>query len=171
MQKRWAKARPDLIAALAAVVKKVPVKPGSRIWKAALNLVRIDREHAGHFGTVQTAETLVRLLAFASAAHESRGTWFGSRQDFTAELKGWGIDAMAIVNQVAPAEHPKVQTSAKPGKPVKGTCRKCGCTVEKACAGGCGWMGKDETRCTACFAAKAASSRAKRPAGKKKARR
>lgn len=51
-----------------------------------------------------------------------------------------------ILDQVAP-----VQTSAKPGKPMRGTCRKCGCTEDKACASGCGWADATETRCTACF--------------------
>jgi len=39
-----------------------------------------------------------------------------------------------------------------PGKPVKGTCRICGCTDDTPCDGGCSWVdGPKNTLCSACF--------------------
>jgi len=36
--------------------------------------------------------------------------------------------------------------------PIKGTCRVCGCTEERACPGGCAWADATETLCTRCYA-------------------
>lgn len=36
-------------------------------------------------------------------------------------------------------------------KPEPGTCVACGCTDERACAGGCYWMNPDHTVCSACY--------------------
>lgn len=35
-------------------------------------------------------------------------------------------------------------------KPTAGVCRKCGCTEDSACPGGCAWADKTKTLCTAC---------------------
>lgn len=40
----------------------------------------------------------------------------------------------------------------RPYKPKPGTCRKCGCTNERACPGtGCAWANDERTLCTACL--------------------
>jgi len=162
-QKRWKAATPALVEALAAKIKAAPATATGPLGKMLL----VRGGARGKFGTLvppgKTAEDLVRHLAFMQASERADSTWDWGRKEFRKELEAFGINVDAILNREAPA----VQTSA-PKKPTRGTCRKCGCTEEKACGGGCGWADSSETRCTACFPPKLSSAAKK---GKKKARR
>jgi DNA-binding XRE family transcriptional regulator len=43
----------------------------------------------------------------------------------------------------------RVKKAKKPAA-VRGVCRQCGCTDNRACQGGCGWANDAHTLCTAC---------------------
>jgi ParB/RepB/Spo0J family partition protein len=166
---RWKKATPAMLSALAAAVKKAPLKPTGLLATMLTGAINVMPEDSQYVPIGKTAEDLVRHLAFALAAgdcYQVANQW--GRERFTKQLQAFGIDAKKILNEAAPVEKPKaaVQTSAKAGKPTKGTCRKCGCTEEAACGSGCAWADATKTRCTACFRPKVSSS-LKRPAKKK----
>jgi ParB/RepB/Spo0J family partition protein len=169
---RWEKATPAMLEALAAAVKKAPVKPTGQLAQLLVRALNVVQEDGQYLPIGNTPEDLVRHLAFAvvaTDATEVRYQW--GRERWVKQLRAFGIDPEKILAAAAPVE--KVQTPAKehvpgPGKKViKGTCRKCGCTEEKACAAGCAWADGTQTRCTACFPPKLSSS----AKGKKKARR
>jgi ParB family chromosome partitioning protein len=148
-RRRWTTARPAFLKALAAAVLKAPI---GQAMKFVTDAARSDRETRELVPPGKTAEALVRHLAFDAAIQHSRSPWNWEREQFGKQMKAFGIDVGAVLNEAAPVEKPAVQTSAKSGgKPKKGTCRKCGCTEEKACASGCGWSDGTKTRCTACF--------------------
>jgi hypothetical protein len=166
-QKRWAKARPQLLAALAEKVKAAPTKAGGLLASIVLRAVGgnhggIAKEALKHVPVGKTAEDVVRAAAFVVLTREVHS--FGVAEDLPKRAKAFGVDARKIVDQVAPPDPPTVQTSAKG----PGTCRKCGCTEDAACEAGCGWADGTKTRCTTCFPPKATSAAKK---GKKKARR
>lgn len=161
-RERIDRALPAVMKALAAAIRKAPSGGGTQLGKLVLarfedsfyrggmDRLGVDVVKAVPLGT--RAEDLVRHLAFRVVAEEINDNDVNT-QDLVKRARAFGVDAKAIIDQAAPAEKPKpaVQTSAKPGKPVKGTCRKCGCQELSPCAGGCGWADATQTRCTACF--------------------
>ncbi len=153
---RWAQARPAMLEALAAAVKKLPAGAGGALGK------RLLERHALYLGTAdqrllaaaappgKSAEDLVRHLAFAELVDDSQRSWNGGK-DFIAGAKALGVDLKKILDQVAP-----------PGPEAK--CRQCGCTEERACRGGCSWTHAPDPKtglglCSAC-ASKAAIAKA-----------
>jgi ParB/RepB/Spo0J family partition protein len=166
LQWRWRKAAPAMLEALAAAVRKAPLEPTGLLATLLTRVVSVTADDSQYVPIGKTAEDLVRHLAFSLAASEGdQVAYQWGRERFAKQLKAFGIDAGKILNEAAPVE--KAQTSAKPGKPTKGTCRKCGCREMSPCAGGCGWADGTRTRCTACFPPKLTSA----AKGKKKARR
>ena len=154
---RWEKAQPAIWAALAAAVKKAPVRAGGLLAQTLVKGVGWDDWMARELGfdpadlvpPGKTVEDLVRHVAFLALAREMVDDMGLDGPEFVKRARAFGVDVRAIVDQVAPAE--KVQTSGQHSKPVRGTCRKCGCQENWPCAGGCGWSDRTETRCTACF--------------------
>jgi ParB/RepB/Spo0J family partition protein len=154
-RERVDQALPAVMAAIVAAVRKAPVGPTSQLgrilrefadewlYKGGMDRLGLDVLKAIPLGS--RPEDLVRHLAFRIVAQDISDDVIDPHE-LVKRARAFGVDAKKILDQVAP-----VQTSAQPGKPVRGTCRKCGCTEERACAGGCGWADKSETRCTACF--------------------
>lgn len=111
MQARWKKATPAMLEALAAAVKKAPI---GQLVKTITRGLRAPDGCAKLVPVGKTAEDFVRHLAMVEAADRSDQVWSYDRQRFAESLKAFGIDAMAVLNQAAPAA---VQTSAKAAKP------------------------------------------------------
>lgn len=83
----------------------------------------------------------------------------------------FGVDLNALITA---AERQAAADYAAEKKAKPGTCIACGCTEDAACEGGCSWVNKQETRCSACFDAEglrlpaaAGKSAKKKPASKK----
>ena len=75
------------------------------------------------------------IEAYASRFSRKKGIAAAARK----ELEASDMSARYLIGK-APA-----------GKPVKGTCRVCGCTEEHACKNGCSWVdGPKKTLCSAC---------------------
>lgn len=149
--KRWSKARPAILEAMAAAVRKAPTKATGLL--AALVIEECGENYRNVSAAVEklvprgrTAEDLVRHAAMMVI--EKQLHLWRARRDFPKVARAFGVDAKKIVDQAAPVEAPKVQMAARP---VRGTCRKCGCQENTPCASGCGWADATQTRCTACF--------------------
>jgi ParB/RepB/Spo0J family partition protein len=154
-QARYGKALPAMLTALAAKIAEAPADPASEIGKFLI--ARAD--HYVHFPGIPSAgkllppgkspEDLVRHLAFA--ALRSRAAQWNGMTEFPKVLKAFGLDYGKLLNAAAPVEKTKVQTPAKKaGKPEPWTCRKCGCTEDAACEGGCSWVDRKKTLCSSC---------------------
>jgi ParB family chromosome partitioning protein len=154
------KALPDVLHAIAAAVKKVPTGSSSQLGKIVLERVTGWRGfHAPSYLAKrgvdpskvmppgQTAQDLVRHIAFWAIVQDFVDD-IVAVPELVKRAHAFGVDAKKILDEVAPVEKPK---SADAVKPTRGTCRKCGCTEEKACVGGCGWIDKSESRCSTCF--------------------
>jgi hypothetical protein len=154
---RWERARPAIWKAIAAAVKKAPTRAGGHLARVLIEQLatKWDREQferdlgekiEDFVPLGKTTEDLVRHAAFLALLWDAFNN-DDSPESYIKRGRAFGLDIRKIVDQAAPP----VQTSGKPGKPVRGTCRKCGCQENTPCASGCGWADKTETRCTACF--------------------
>jgi ParB/RepB/Spo0J family partition protein len=116
-RERWDKARPTVLEAVAAAVRKTQMKATGFLATIVAEEI-IDsrasrsRDYAG-LDRGKSLEDLVRYLAWVILVREA--CEWDAPQQFPARAKAFGIDARAIVDQVAPKE---VQTSAEP-KPAK----------------------------------------------------
>jgi ParB/RepB/Spo0J family partition protein len=141
---RWEKAEPAILDALAAAIRKAAAGPRGAVGKFALQAIEDDvlygrgREIAKYLTPGETAEDLVRYVAFGVLMRDVQEDY---GQDQTGKtLKALGVDAQKIIDQVAPAAP---------------SCRECGCTEDKACPGGCGWVETPDKKtklglCSAC---------------------
>ncbi len=152
-QARWKKALPAIYSALAASIKKASVAPTGQLvgLVAAEALVRTDqRLLRKHLSPGKTLDSLMRHLALGVLmAHSNH---WGAWKTFPTLAKKLGVDA----KKVLAAEAPPVVVVAK--------CRKCGCTEDKACAGGCAWARKPDLKtglglCSACVPAPKAAKK------------
>jgi hypothetical protein len=103
-----------------------------------------------------SAEDLVRHAAFIVLREEPK-SW-NAMDQFPKRARAFGVDVEEIIEAVAPAAN-------------TARCRKCGCTEDKACPGGCSWVKKPDPKtglglCSSCVRA-AGAPRAVRPKGKK----
>ena len=107
---RWNKARPQIIAAIAAAVKESPATPGGKLAQALIRGVThystTDTVAAKHVPMGKTEADLVRHAAFIALMGEL-SEW-NARKEFPAIAKALGVDVAAIVDKAAP-----VQTTAK----------------------------------------------------------
>jgi ParB/RepB/Spo0J family partition protein len=145
---RWAKALPAVFAALAEAVKKAPTRANGYLAQLLLDglysyeATSKQVEKLVPRGT--SAEDLVRHAAMIVIRSQGGNGW-RVEDELLPIAKALNVDARKILDQAAPAA--KVQTFAK-GEP--GTCRKCGCTEDNACAGGCAWVDRKQTLCSTC---------------------
>lgn len=124
---RFAKALPEVLAALAERVTKAPAGPGGLLGKyllaeAGRTLSRAPKA-ADYVAQGRTAEDLVRHLVFLRLCNDTTG-WYAFR-DFHSRAKAFGVDVRAIVDKIAP----KVKAPAAanpPAKASKGKARKAG---------------------------------------------
>jgi len=152
---RWKKALPAILSAIAAAVKKAPARVAGLLGE--ILLVEISRPHVFKTANAEayvprgrTAEDLVRHAVFIILAVEASSLW-AAPFDFPKRAKTFGVDVRKILEEADPPE--TVQTSAKAP-----SCRKCGCTEDKACnVGGaaCSWVQKPNPKtgkglCSAC---------------------
>lgn len=113
-RKRWEKAAPALLKALAEKVKKAPA--GGRGLLAEI-IVKAVTPFGGPGLAPQllprgtTSEQLVRHAAFLVIAAEARG--YLAREVFPKRAKAFGIDAKKIVNEVAPPPKPEPKAKKK----------------------------------------------------------
>jgi ParB/RepB/Spo0J family partition protein len=151
-QERWKKAAPAIVRALADAVTKAPAKASGVL--ADLLIDQFDARVRGSRTALvprgKTAEDLVRHLAFTTLEDEVGHHW--STDSFTKRARAmFGLDVGKIVDEAAP-------------KPA--SCRKCGCTEDKACdvgGRGCSWTEQPDPKtklglCSAC-APKAAAAK------------
>ena len=116
---RWTKARPAILEALGAAVKRAPAAaagPLGRILVAAIDDlygVRTSALADKVLSRGKTAEDLIRFAALVVLMREL--ALYRAPQDFPARAKALGIDVRKIVDKAAPVEKPKpaVQTSAR----------------------------------------------------------
>jgi ParB/RepB/Spo0J family partition protein len=159
-QARWEKARPAIVTALAAAVKKAPAGADGTIGKLILEAFREDVCYgmgpfaAKHVPAGKTAEDLVRHMSFMLLARDAQEQESYHAKELMGRAKAIGVDVLKILDQAAPTAG-------------EARCRKCGCTEAKACKGGCSWVEKPDPKtklglCSACVPKKAA--------GKKKAK-
>jgi len=157
LRKRWQKAVPEILKALAERIRKMPARATGLLAETVATALKSPRRKgADPLLTLvprgKTAEDLVRHAAFLVLMDELED--WGAPRNFPKRAKAFGVDTGAILEKAAP-----VQTSAKPSAGAAGSCRKCGCTEEKACPGGCGWADETKTLCTRCAPAKKAKKR------------
>lgn len=110
------------------------------------------------------SEAKTRGLIFESLnIRGAMGCWGGYSTSLKELATGYKVDLKALEKEVA---------APPAGDVVRGTCRKCGCTEEKACVGGCWWLDGTETLCSSCpelvEAKKPAKKKVKAKAAKKK---
>jgi ParB/RepB/Spo0J family partition protein len=119
--KRWEEAEPALMAALAEAVKKAPAGAGSVLGKRLVGRVYEHGRYAKLVGKGTTAEDLVRYAVFQDLLED---TEYMEAERLTEELKKFGVDAVAIVDKVAPAPAPEKKAAAKPAKKLAGDVRR-----------------------------------------------
>ena len=145
----WMKALPRILEALAEKVQRAPTKATGLLADVILRHVR--KRHPtmklDYVPRGSSAEDLVRHAAFHVLAGEASDSWMGPLY-FPKRARAFGIDVKKILAAAAPAV---VTKKEKAGKPEAGTCRKCRCTEENACEGGCSWVDGSKTRCSSCF--------------------
>ncbi len=125
--KRWNQARPAMLEALAAAVKKSPAGAGSLLGQRVFDLVRdevyLSDENKKNVTLVpvgKTAEDLVRHLAFMDLVLGSEQDAYGDRgRVFTADAKAIGVDVAKILDAATPgpARAPSAPASDKGKKP------------------------------------------------------
>jgi ParB/RepB/Spo0J family partition protein len=161
-QARFRKASPALAKAFAASIRKAPTNAGGMLGQFLLDRVRdfrgVKKGAADLIPAGKSAEDLVRYLVFVDIYGELTDDWAGPRE-IPKIAKTFGVDVKRILDEVAPV--------AKPAAEPVATCRKCGCTDAKACAGGCSWTEEPDPKtgkglCSKCAAATRGSTPAKK---------
>jgi ParB/RepB/Spo0J family partition protein len=121
-RERWLKAVPEILAAIAAAVKKAPATANGLLSEVLVACFDRGVGRAKKAGTFlprgKSAEDLVRHLAFLALCEEAGDTWSGPR-NFPKRAKALGFDVKAIVDKVAPPaaeEKPAPAKKAKRGK-------------------------------------------------------
>jgi ParB/RepB/Spo0J family partition protein len=163
---RWDKARPAILAALAAAVKKAPAGANGFLGKLVLEAFQDaiyfgpeDGKYRELVPAGKSAEDLVRHVAFTDLVNASGSAWQDEKR-FATEAKALGVDVRKIVAASAP----------------EARCEKCGRTEARACKGGCSWTREPDPKsglglCSRCAskAAIAAGVKTKKKAAKGKA--
>jgi len=115
---RWKKARPQILTAVAAAVKKASPRSGGFLAEIILERFQPDygrpRDAGDYVARGTTAEDLVRHAAFCALVAEL-AEWDAPRE-FPKRAKAFGLDVKKIVDEVAPApkvEKAVVQTAGK----------------------------------------------------------
>jgi ParB/RepB/Spo0J family partition protein len=130
----WKKAAPAILEALAGKLKTASVKPGSPVARLLLDVtasevsVKERKVLDGLLPLGKKPEDLLRRMALNELAGNVFDAWYGPR-DIPKLAKALGVDVAKILKASSATE---VQA-----------CRKCGCTEEAACQGGCSWVEKD----------------------------
>ena len=117
-QARFVNARPAILEAIAAAVKKASAKPTGELARLILARVQQNWQARGvkvsaYVPLGKTAEDLVRHAAFIvlnDHAHE-----WSAFEDFPKRAKAFGVDVQKIVDEVAPAPKPE-KPAGKKGK-------------------------------------------------------
>lgn len=115
-QARWKKARPAILEALAAAVKKAPTRATGLLAEIVLEQLDMGYGHkdysADYMPRGTTAEDLVRHAAFRVLMNELQ-EW-SAVDEFPKRAKAFGLDVCKIVDTIAPPkpEPEKPQTSA-----------------------------------------------------------
>ena len=112
---RWAKARPEILTALAAAVKKAPARADGLLGTIVVDALKGFRkvDVSPYVPRGKTPEDLVRHAAFLVLHRELLDDWRGPAA-FPKRAKALGIDVLKIVDRVAPRT--PAQTSADPKK-------------------------------------------------------
>lgn len=119
--KRWKKALPTILDAVAAAIKRAPTSAGGFLAKLVL-------EECTHYGIKTadaareldagaTAEDVVRLAAYLLLRGEASG--YGSHHSFPKVAKGLGIDVKAILDDAAPEAKAETGPTAPKKKAAK----------------------------------------------------
>lgn len=117
-RKRWEKATPAILKAVAEKISTLSVTAGTVLGK---RLIREAggwnaRQYKDLVSPGKTAEDLVRHLAFMDLVGEVNA-WDGN-EEFPKTAKALGIDTAKILNEVAPVPPPAAEPAAK-GKDAK----------------------------------------------------
>jgi ParB/RepB/Spo0J family partition protein len=117
---RWQKARPKILEAVAAAVKKAPTKATGLLGKIILEHTKPtswDCHRAGqstaYLPLGKTADDLIRSAAFNILMQEAVG--YQAMEHFPKLAKAFGVDTKKILDEMAPVK-PEVHTSAVKGK-------------------------------------------------------
>ena len=121
---QWNRARPDMLKAIAAALKKAPVGAGSFLGKRHLafymDTVWLEPEEKKYLALVpsgKTGEELLRHLAFIDLISDSKES-YGGGQAFIGDAKAIGVDVREILATAAPP--PEKPAPAKKGRAKRG---------------------------------------------------
>lgn len=111
------------------------------------------RAYSKSFDGLNVGELLAFIVECALERHLYDS--FSGYSDTLKELCGiYGVELKGLEAETKAADKPPAKGDVvvpKRGKAMKkGVCRACGCTEDKACAGGCRWTDATETLCTKC---------------------
>ena len=141
-QKRWTKARPAILTAVAAAVKKSVAMADGTLADLILSACAPRQSYgekpvkvADYIPRGKTVEDLIRHAAFSVLVGAI--TSYHAREEFPKVAKALGVDVKAIVDEAAPPEPKKApepkpaaakkiraKKKAKAAKPAKATARK-----------------------------------------------
>jgi len=115
-RKRWEKAQPAILTAVAEKLKAAPAGPTSKLADAVLDACIQYGEPNTTVPRGRTAEDFLRHTAFQLYVEDVRGLGFHRHDQGLKNVKGLGIDAAKIVDQVSPKDKPAKAASAKATK-------------------------------------------------------
>ncbi len=120
-RKRWEKARPAILAAVAAAVKKAPARAKGALADLVLrgleNYQARSKDVEKLVPRGSTAEDLVRHAAFIVVASQYEPRGWRAAEEVPKIARAFGVDVRKILDQAAPE---KVQTAAKAAPAKKG---------------------------------------------------
>ncbi|HXR41769.1 MAG TPA: ParB/RepB/Spo0J family partition protein [Acidothermaceae bacterium] len=115
---------------------------------------------------LKTTSALVSTWLVLRASDYERTGWDGllgdsygfprrRARDWTDLLCAYGYEVSDVEQRLlaepsADADGDEHEELEPPDQPVAGVCKMCGCTEDEACEGGCAWMDRTETLCSAC---------------------
>lgn len=118
---------------------------------------RLDAMYPGRLAAQAGANRLIRLIGELEACYASLPATedAGTEPPFASEwaavrriLAATGCDEVEDVARDMMAELFGCEGAS--GADQSGVCRRCGCTEERGCEGGCAWADAEHTLCTAC---------------------
>lgn len=115
-RKRWQRAAPRLCELVAEHLKGAATGPTSPTGRFLVQCIRPpNKKDPKAPGVGTTAEALVRYLAYCALMGELQDTWRAA-EEWPALLKPFGIDAVKVLNEVAPVAKPAKAAKAAPKK-------------------------------------------------------
>ena len=118
---RWKKARPQILEAIAAAIKKAPTKATGLLGSIVLEAFSLNYGHKDYSADYMprgiSADDLIRHCAFRVLMDELQE--YAAPREFLKRAKGFNVDVRKIVNEVCPVAKPKAAEADKKPKAKK----------------------------------------------------